>query len=85
MEAYDMTAQLKEASRTTEIIAHNLNVSEAARYTGLSEAFLNRLRCTGGGCPFYKVGTRILYNRSDLDSWLASRRRLSTTDDGKEA
>jgi excisionase family DNA binding protein len=80
-----MTAQLKEALRTGEIITHNLSVPEAARYTGLSEAFLNRLRSVGGGCPFYKVGTRVLYNRADLDCWLASRKRASTADDGQAA
>jgi excisionase family DNA binding protein len=78
-------AQLKEALRTAEIIAQNLSVPEAARYTGLSEAFLNRLRSVGGGSPFYKVGTRVLYNRSDLDHWLASRKRVSTADDGTAA
>jgi hypothetical protein len=39
----------------TNNIACNLSVPEAARYTGLSESFLNRMRSTGGGPNFYSL------------------------------
>jgi hypothetical protein len=70
---------------TLETIVRNLSVTDASRYTGLSEAFLNRLRSVGGGPAFFKVGTRMIYSIADLDAWLASRRRTSTSDPGKAA
>jgi hypothetical protein len=60
--------------------ARHLNVSEAARYLGLSEAFLNRLRSVGGGPEFFKLGVRVIYSRADLDKWLGTHRRKSTSD-----
>lgn len=63
-----------------------LNVSEAARYLALSEATLNKWRVTGAGPAHYKMSTRIGYRRDDLDAWLATRRRTSTSaDTGKAA
>ncbi len=48
---------------------------EAAAYVGLSEATLeadaSRRRL---GIPFYRIGARVYYRRSDLNAWLASRR-----------
>jgi len=60
----------------------NLSVSEAADYTGLSVAYLNRLRTTGGGAAFIKIGARVIYAPNDLDEWLAKHRRTSTSDVG---
>ena len=48
---------------------------EAAAYIGLSpptlatDASTHRL-----GIPFYKIGSRVAYRRSDLDFWIESRR-----------
>lgn len=57
-----------------------LRVGEAARFTSLSVSFLNKLRCAGGGPPFIKIGRAVLYDPADLSSWLAARRRCSTSD-----
>jgi len=62
----------------------NLNVPSAAHYVGLSKAFLNRLRSTGGGPAFFKLGARVVYSTVDLDEWLAARRRTSTSDTGSK-
>jgi Helix-turn-helix domain len=62
--------------------ARHLSVREAARYTGLSVAFLNRLRSTGGGSRFFKIGARVVYSIADLDDWLERHRRTSTSDKG---
>ena len=59
-----------------------LPVKEAARYTGLSVSTLNKLRVFGGGPVFLKLGRRVAYDATDLDAWLASRRRRSTSDGG---
>jgi predicted DNA-binding transcriptional regulator AlpA len=58
------------------------SVNEAATYLGLSTPYLNRLRATGGGPPFFKIGARVVYAPADLDDWLAKHRRTSTSDTG---
>ena len=56
-----------------------LNVVEAASYLGLSKSSLDKLRVYGGGPTYLKLGKRIIYERADLDSWKASKRRTSTS------
>lgn len=60
----------------------NLSVIEAAEALGISRSYLNKLRCTGGGPHYAKVGRRVIYSSDELDAWLASRRRRSTSDSG---
>lgn len=55
-----------------------LKVQEAARRVGLSASQLNKLRCSGGGPAFYKLGAAVVYRQADLDAWLAERRKTST-------
>ncbi len=57
-----------------------LSVGEAARRLGLSCSYLNKLRCVGGGPRYMKVGRRVIYLEDDLNAWLASCRRRSTSD-----
>jgi len=54
----------------------------AADYLGLSPATLETLRIRGGGPTFSKLGRRVVYQREDLDAWLAERKRRSTSDPG---
>jgi hypothetical protein len=77
------TARRTEQSRRD--IEHNLSVDGAARYLVVSRSFLNKLRVLGGGPAYFKIGSRIVYALSDLDEWLAARRRTSTADTGKAA
>ena len=56
-----------------------LSVEEASSYTGLSCSTLNKLRCSGGGPRFAKVGRRVIYNVADLDAWLAKHLKTSTS------
>jgi excisionase family DNA binding protein len=51
-----------------------------ASYLGVAKQTLARWRCEGGGPAFLKLGTRIRYERADLDRWLDARRRRSTSD-----
>ena len=60
-----------------------LSVDKAASYTGLSAAYLNKLRVTGGGPIYMRLGKRVLYRISDIDSWLDSKRRISTAATGE--
>lgn len=56
-----------------------LTAREAADYCNLGFSTLAKLRLTGGGPAFSKVGTKVLYNRKDLDAWLDSKRVRSTS------
>ena len=58
-----------------------LNTPEAASYCGSSSSTFAKLRVYGGGPIFLKLGRRVVYNPDDLDAWLASRRRTSTSDE----
>lgn len=59
-----------------------LRTDEAAAYCGSTASTLEKLRCFGGGPRFLKLGRRVVYDPSDLDEWLAKRRRTSTSDAG---
>jgi predicted DNA-binding transcriptional regulator AlpA len=62
------------------ITSMRLPVAAAAAHTGLSVSTLNKLRVFGGGPVFLKLGRRVAYDVADLDAWLASKRRRSTSD-----
>jgi predicted DNA-binding transcriptional regulator AlpA len=61
-----------------------LRVEEAATVLGISVAYLNALRCRGGGPVFVRMGRAVAYHPDDLEAWLAARRRVSTSDQGGE-
>lgn len=53
---------------------------EAAAYVGLSASTLNKLRVFGGGPAYLKLRRKVLYERSDLDAWLADKKHGSTSE-----
>ena len=56
-----------------------LTTKEAARFLGVSEAFLERDRWAGASIPFIRVGSRaVRYEISALDAFVRSRVRTST-------
>ncbi len=58
-----------------------MTVAEAAAYLRVSQPFLNKARCYGGGPRYAKLGgKRVLYNRADLDDWVLQGSRASTSD-----
>ena len=59
-----------------------LSTPEAARVVGLSPATLASLRTRGGGPPYLKIDSRVVYDPTDLEAWLDERRRTSTSDPG---
>jgi predicted DNA-binding transcriptional regulator AlpA len=62
---------------------HVLRTPEAAHYVGLSASTLEKFRLTGNGPLYQKAGPKIVvYRTEDLDAWLASSRRPSTSDPG---
>ena len=54
----------------------------AAEYVDSSPSTLAKLRLRGGGPRFCRIGRAIRYRRSDLDDWLLSTSRRSTSDMG---
>lgn len=61
-----------------------LPTEHAASYLGLRPKTLETLRTRGGGPPFLKLGRRVVYRKSDLDTWLAAKVRRSTSDPGEQ-
>jgi excisionase family DNA binding protein len=59
-----------------------LAAQDAARYLGLAAQTLAKMRVEGTSPPFFKLGRRVLYQREELDAWLATKRRRSTADAG---
>jgi len=57
-----------------------LTEREAAPYLSLSTVTLQRLRLTGDGPRFAKLGKAVRYRRADLDSWIESRLTRSTSE-----
>ncbi|MFP5077037.1 helix-turn-helix transcriptional regulator [Rhizobium sp. YIM 134829] len=56
-----------------------LRTEQAGKYTGFASSTLEKLRLTGGGPAYIKIGKVVVYDPDDLDRWLASHRRLSTS------
>jgi len=60
-----------------------LDTPSAAKHCGLSKPTLERYRLTGDGPAFLKIGRKcVRYRLEDLNAWLASRVRRSTSDQG---
>jgi hypothetical protein len=58
-----------------------LDTSQAAIYTGLAAAYLEKLRSVGGGPRFIRYGRRaVRYRLRDLDAWMVQHERLSTSE-----
>lgn len=57
-----------------------LPTPEASAYIRISPATMASYRSCGIGPAFLKFGKRVLYRRSDLDAWIASRRVRSTAE-----
>jgi predicted DNA-binding transcriptional regulator AlpA len=57
-----------------------LGRSSAASYIGAGISTLDHLRVAGDGPPFVKFGSRVMYDRVDLDAYMESRKRTSTSD-----
>ena len=58
---------------------------EAAKYVGLAEITLAKKRVHGGGPPYSKIGSAVVYDVRDLDAWVAAHKRSSTSDGGGDA
>jgi excisionase family DNA binding protein len=60
-----------------------LKPKAAAEFLNLGESTLAKLRTSGGGPPFRKLGRSVRYSRDDLQAWADAhiRRTVSPEDD----
>jgi predicted DNA-binding transcriptional regulator AlpA len=56
-----------------------VNTKGASEHIGLAESTLEKLRVTGEGPAFVKLGRAVRYRICDLDSWAAARVVTSTS------
>ena len=66
-------------SEKTSAPRRMLRTEAAAEYTGLAASTLNKLRLTGGGPEYIKLGKVVVYDPDALDAWLSTKRRASTS------
>mgnify|MGYP001793361590 CR=1 FL=1 len=53
----------------------------AAKYCGVSPSYLAKLRLTGKGPKFIRIGRKaVIYDPNDLDEWLDSLKFFSTSE-----
>jgi len=62
-----------------------LSSTETARHLRLSNSWLAKSRLTGDGPPYIKAGRSVLYDLEDLEEWMNTRKRRSTSDTGDQA
>jgi predicted DNA-binding transcriptional regulator AlpA len=61
-----------------------LKPKAAAEFLSLGQSTLAKLRATGGGPPFRKLGRSVRYSREDLQSWADARlRRIVSSEAGR--
>ena len=56
-----------------------LRVRAAAGHLDLGAGTLNKMRIYGGGPPFCKLGSIVVYDIDDLDRWASERKVRSTS------
>jgi hypothetical protein len=66
-------------NKTSKLSKEWLSPHEAAQYSGLGLSTLAKLRITGAGCAYSKIGAKVVYCKSNLDAWLASKHCTSTS------
>jgi predicted DNA-binding transcriptional regulator AlpA len=71
---------LGDVIMNTETISSLLNAQKAADWTGLSTSTLAKLRLTGAGPTYAKLGRRVVYRLGDLEKWIEAHRFKSTSE-----
>ncbi len=63
-----------------------LSTKQAADWLGIGASTLEKMRVTGGGPVFIKLGrgrkSRVIYAMEDLRAWVAVQRRVNTAHEG---
>jgi excisionase family DNA binding protein len=63
-----------------------LTPKETAARLRVSESTLAKWRMTASrALPYVKIGAKVAYDEREVEKWLASQARKSTSDNGREA
>jgi len=57
-----------------------IGADKVAELLGLSKSTLAKMRLSGNGPVYSKLGRRVVYRPEDVDAWIASRRFRSTSE-----
>jgi len=57
-----------------------LRTDSAAGYCGSTKSTFEKYRLTGEGPAYIKIGRVVVYDIEDLNTWMASHRRMSTSE-----
>ena len=60
----------------------NLNTKQACLYLNLSQRYLEKLRVSGNGPKFSKIGRCVRYRQTDLDEFVERKTIRSTSEFG---
>ncbi len=66
----------------SDLLSHHLNQIELSRRWRISPRTLERWRWLGEGPQYLKIGGRVVYRLSDIESYEAALIRISTADRG---
>ena len=76
-----MTKGSSQSSIKSTAETEILSPEEAAEHIGLSGSTLAKMRCSGGGPRYLKIGRAVRYRLSDLEEWTATKTRGSTSEE----
>jgi len=70
-----------EAIASVSDLPRRLRRRQAAAYLNVTVGYLEKAAVAGDGPPYLRLSPKlVLYERSDLDAWLASKRVRSTAE-----
>jgi predicted DNA-binding transcriptional regulator AlpA len=75
---------LGDVSMNTKSNCSLLDAQKAADWTGLSTSTLAKLRLSGNGPTYAKLGRRVVYRIDDLEAWIEAHRFKSTSEYGSK-
>ena len=70
---------MEKLNNETQANTRAMDVKQAAFYCGLSKSTLDKMRSSGNGPKFIRLGSRCVYLRDDLDDFLNSKPRFKST------
>lgn len=74
---------MRPFEKNAPLVMRRLRISEAAEYCALTVGKLAKLRSSGGGPSYIKIGREILYDTNDLEKWLEANKYESVAETKK--
>jgi hypothetical protein len=59
-----------------------LRPTAVEEFYDIAVGYQAKMRCSGDGPEFIKIGSRVYYKEEAIEQWLATKRRTSTSDPG---